>query len=123
MPWLFYQILSTHSLRKCIEISLENLYVDIGAWRVKELNQIFSQYWSWCGQQNHDHLTACFDINLKLLSPCQNKIYKGLVIIYVEGVGREKRRGIKAISDWLQWGGGGGGGAKIFLGRSLIITV
>ena len=28
---LFYQILSTHSLRKCIEISLENLYVDIGA--------------------------------------------------------------------------------------------
>ena len=27
----FYQILSTHSLRKCIEISLENLYVDIGA--------------------------------------------------------------------------------------------
>ena len=32
MPWLFYQILSTHSLRKCIEISLENLYVDIGAY-------------------------------------------------------------------------------------------
>ena len=28
---IFYQILSTHSLRKCIEISLENLYVDIGA--------------------------------------------------------------------------------------------
>ena len=24
------QILSTHSLRKCMEISLENLYVDIG---------------------------------------------------------------------------------------------
>ena len=28
---IFYQILSTNSLRKCIEISLENLYVDIGA--------------------------------------------------------------------------------------------
>ena len=28
---IFYQILSTHSLWKCIEISLENLYVDIGA--------------------------------------------------------------------------------------------
>ena len=27
---IFYQILSTNSLRKCIEISLENLYVDIG---------------------------------------------------------------------------------------------
>ena len=26
----FNQIFSTHSLRKCIEISLENLYVDIG---------------------------------------------------------------------------------------------
>ena len=26
----FYQILSTSSLRKCIEISLENFYVDIG---------------------------------------------------------------------------------------------
>ena len=26
-----YQILLTHSLRKCIEIGLENLYVDTGA--------------------------------------------------------------------------------------------
>ena len=26
----FYQILSTNFLRKCIEISLENFYVDIG---------------------------------------------------------------------------------------------
>ena len=25
---IFYQILSTHSLRQCMEISLENLYVD-----------------------------------------------------------------------------------------------
>ena len=32
---IFYQILSTHSLRKYIEISLENLYVDIGTYRVK----------------------------------------------------------------------------------------
>ena len=28
--WIFYQILSTNFLRKCMEISLENLYVDIG---------------------------------------------------------------------------------------------
>ena len=28
---IVYQILFTHSVRKCIEISLENLYVDIGA--------------------------------------------------------------------------------------------
>ena len=28
---IFDQILSTHSLRKYIEISLEDLYVDIGA--------------------------------------------------------------------------------------------
>ena len=27
---IFYQILSTHSLRKYIKISLENLYVDMG---------------------------------------------------------------------------------------------
>ena len=27
---IVYQILLTHSVRKCIEISLENLYVDIG---------------------------------------------------------------------------------------------
>ena len=29
---IYYQILSTHSLRKCIGISLENLYVDTGAY-------------------------------------------------------------------------------------------
>ena len=29
---IFYQILSTHSLRKCMETSLKNLYImDIGA--------------------------------------------------------------------------------------------
>ena len=28
---IFSQILSTHSLKKCIEISLENLPADIGA--------------------------------------------------------------------------------------------
>ena len=30
--WIFYQnlILSTNFLRKCMEISLENFYVDIG---------------------------------------------------------------------------------------------
>ena len=32
--------------------------------------------------------------------------YKGPVIIYVE-VGEGKRRGVKAISDWLEVGGGG----------------
>ena len=28
---IFYQILFTNSLRKCMEISVENLFVDIGA--------------------------------------------------------------------------------------------
>ena len=28
---IFYQILSSNSLKKCVEISLENLYADIGA--------------------------------------------------------------------------------------------
>ena len=28
---IFYQILPTNSLRKCMEISSENLYADIGA--------------------------------------------------------------------------------------------
>ena len=32
---IFYQILSTNSLRKCVDISLENLYMDIGDLRVK----------------------------------------------------------------------------------------
>ena len=32
--WIFKQILSTNSLRKCMEISLENLDVDTGALRV-----------------------------------------------------------------------------------------
>ena len=35
---IFYQILLTYSLRKCMEISLENLYVDIG---MKELSLSF----------------------------------------------------------------------------------
>ena len=32
---IFYQILSTNSLRKSVDISLENLYVDIEDLRVK----------------------------------------------------------------------------------------
>ena len=32
---IFFQILSTNSLRKCVDISLENLYMDIGDLRVK----------------------------------------------------------------------------------------
>ena len=31
---IFYQILSTNSLKKCMKISLENLYVDIKTQRV-----------------------------------------------------------------------------------------
>ena len=38
---IFYQILSTHSLRKYIEISLENLYVDIMG--LKGLNLFFCE--------------------------------------------------------------------------------
>ena len=33
---LYRQILLTNSLRKCMEIWMENLYVDIGALRVKD---------------------------------------------------------------------------------------
>ena len=37
------------------------------------------------------------------------KMSKGLVVIYVEGGGREKKKGVKAISsDWVD------GGAKLF---------
>ena len=32
---IVYQILSTNSLRECVDISLENLYIDIGDLRVK----------------------------------------------------------------------------------------
>lgn len=35
--FFFFQILSTTSVRKCVEFSIENLYVDIGA---KGLNVI-----------------------------------------------------------------------------------
>ena len=37
------QILSTNSLRKCIEISLENLYLDIGVYSGEEveINMLF----------------------------------------------------------------------------------
>ena len=34
MLWFFNQILPTNSVRKCIEISLENLYANIGAWTI-----------------------------------------------------------------------------------------
>ena len=34
---IFKQILPTNSLRKCMEISLENLYLDIGALRVNRM--------------------------------------------------------------------------------------
>ena len=37
---IFYQVLSTHSLRKYIKISLENLYVDIMG--LKGLKDIFN---------------------------------------------------------------------------------
>ena len=33
------QILSTNSLRKCIEISLENLYLDIGVYSGEEVEK------------------------------------------------------------------------------------
>ena len=39
-----YQILSTNSWRKCMEISLENLYVDIGA---QWVNREFQYWWRW----------------------------------------------------------------------------
>ena len=41
--WICYQILSTNSLRKCMEISLENFYVDIGAERWDNLSVILHE--------------------------------------------------------------------------------
>ena len=35
---IFYQILSSYFLRKCMEISVENLYVNIGAQLTKHYN-------------------------------------------------------------------------------------
>ena len=35
---IFYQILSSYFLRKCMEISVENLYVNIGAQLTKDYN-------------------------------------------------------------------------------------
>ena len=39
---IFKQILPTNSIRKCMVISLENLYVDIGAQRVKRSLRVSS---------------------------------------------------------------------------------
>ena len=36
---IFKQILPTNSVRKCMEISLENLYLDIGALRVNRISE------------------------------------------------------------------------------------
>ena len=47
---IFYQFLPTNSVRKCIEISLENLFVDIGAERVKLQNVIKSQTFEGAGE-------------------------------------------------------------------------
>ena len=64
---IFYQILSTNSLRKCMEISLENLYVDIGAKKVKkESTSTWSNFdfqWTKLLHQNylkHIHYIAFF---------------------------------------------------------------
>ena len=39
------QILSTNSLRKCMEISVENLYAGIGAKRIKEVKGVKLWYY------------------------------------------------------------------------------
>ena len=36
----FYQIISANSLKKCIVMGLENLYVNIQAYKVKRLSTI-----------------------------------------------------------------------------------
>ena len=43
----FYQFLPTNSVRKCIEISLENFFVDIGAYRVKWISS------DWLSRRSH----------------------------------------------------------------------
>ena len=42
---IFYQILSTTSLKKCIEISLENWYVDIGTQTERVKSQKLDQHY------------------------------------------------------------------------------
>ena len=41
---IFCQILPTDSLRKCMEISMENLYVDIGIKWVQRKEKLWSQW-------------------------------------------------------------------------------
>ena len=61
---IFYQILSTtcNSLRKCIEISLENFYVDIGNKRGREVRHF--EIWAPVGRvmfnkSSADTLSTC----------------------------------------------------------------
>ena len=63
---IFYQILSTNFLRKCIEISLENFYVDIGNKRGREVR--YFVIWAPIGRVLFNKLSA------NTLSTCQLNI-------------------------------------------------
>ena len=71
---IFFQILSTSFLRKCVDISLENLYVDIGDLRVKGkqlMKAAFTSsrdrvFFTW---RKHHGLSVCY---LKSQTLCSN---------------------------------------------------
>ena len=44
---IFYQILSTISVRKCMEISLQNLYVDVEVKEKSAINQDYPAVRKW----------------------------------------------------------------------------
>ena len=68
---IFYQILSTNFLRKCIEISLKNFYVDIGNYRGREVRYfvIWARPLAKFGQQVI--IQCSVNMSVKYQSTCQ----------------------------------------------------
>jgi len=96
---IFYQILSTHSLWKCIEISLENLYVDTGAQRVEKILH-----------KGKLHFLVSFscETRLEVQQMTQNRYLKGTSLIKMQ----QSRNGALLINNvsthysvtYLNWG-------------------
>ena len=74
---IFYQILSTHSLRKYIKISLENLYVDIMGLTglITTITKIFTKNKE--KYKNHPELSAPYsgsEINFLIRAPTGDQV-------------------------------------------------